>query len=120
MARFVSFLLLCGLPLAAQEYKIAVISMVHSHVWGHLGKMISGNPARLVGIAETKPDLLAEAKKRDTTDSLFYDDYKKMLDSVKPDIVWAFVENNRHLEIVQACAEEDSRDFRKAAGLHLQ
>ena len=27
-----------------------------------------------------------------------------MLDQTKPDIVWAFVENNRHLEIVQACA----------------
>lgn len=104
MVRFLSLLLLCGVPLAAQEYKIAVIGMVHSHVWGHLGKMISGNPAKLVGIAETKPDLIAEAKKRGAADSLFYDDYKKMLDTVKPDIVWAFVENNRHLEIVQACA----------------
>jgi predicted dehydrogenase len=27
-----------------------------------------------------------------------------MLEQAKPDIVWAFVENNRHLEIVQACA----------------
>jgi predicted dehydrogenase len=34
----------------------------------------------------------------------YYDDYRKMLDEVKPDIVWAFVENNRHLEIVQECA----------------
>jgi predicted dehydrogenase len=27
-----------------------------------------------------------------------------MLDQAKPDIVWAFVENNRHLEIAHACA----------------
>ncbi len=27
-----------------------------------------------------------------------------MLDDTKPDFVWAFVENNRHLEIVKACA----------------
>jgi predicted dehydrogenase len=27
-----------------------------------------------------------------------------MLDQAKPAIVWAFVENNRHLEIAQACA----------------
>jgi predicted dehydrogenase len=33
-----------------------------------------------------------------------YLDYRKMLDEQKPDIVWAFVENNRHLEIVEACA----------------
>ena len=34
----------------------------------------------------------------------FFDDYKKMLDETKPDIVWAFVENNRHLEILKECA----------------
>jgi predicted dehydrogenase len=27
-----------------------------------------------------------------------------MIEETKPDVVWAFVENNRHLEIVQACA----------------
>ena len=27
-----------------------------------------------------------------------------MLDQTKPDIVWAFVENNRHLEILKECA----------------
>ena len=33
-----------------------------------------------------------------------YKDYRKMLDEQKPNIVWAFVENNRHLEIAKACA----------------
>ena len=50
----------------------------------------------------------------------FFDDYKKMLDETKPDMVWAFVENNRHLEIVQGVrAAQDPRDFREAAGLDL-
>ncbi len=89
----------------AQEYKIAVVGMVHSHVWGHLNDMIKGGtPAKLVGISEPKEDLQAEAKKMGATDDLFVNDYKKMLDEKKPDIVWAFVENNRHLEIVEACA----------------
>lgn len=88
-----------------QQYKIAVIGMVHSHVWGHLNEMIKGNtPAVLVGISEPKQDLQAEARKMGAADSLFVTDYKKMLDEKKPDIVWAFVENNRHLEIVEACA----------------
>jgi predicted dehydrogenase len=91
-------------PVLGQEYKIAVIGLVHSHVWGHLDKMIAGKPARLVGIAETVPDLVAAAKKRGAPDSLFFSDYRKMLDDTKPDIVWAFVENNRHLEIAQVCA----------------
>jgi predicted dehydrogenase len=94
---------LLALPLAAQE-KIAVVGLVHSHVWGHLGKMIKGDPAKLVGIAETNPELIAEAKKAGAADNLIFSDYKKMLEETKPDIVWAFVANNKHLEIVQACA----------------
>ena len=90
--------------LAADVPTIAVIGLVHSHVWGHLERMIGGKPARLVGIAETNPELIAEAKKMGAAETLFASDYKKMLDTVKPAIVWAFVENNRHLEIVEACA----------------
>jgi predicted dehydrogenase len=88
----------------AQEYKIAVVGLVHSHVWGPLGRMVKGDSAKLVGVSEKNPELVAEAKKAGVADNLFYDDYAKMLDEVKPDIVWAFVENNRHLEIAKACA----------------
>ncbi len=104
MKRLMSLLIFLILPLAAQEYRIAVIGMVHGHVWGHLGKMVKGEPAKLVGIAEREPELVAEAKKRGATDVPFFDDYRKMLDETRPQIVWAFVENNRHLEIAEACA----------------
>ncbi|MCW5978949.1 MAG: Gfo/Idh/MocA family oxidoreductase [Bryobacteraceae bacterium] len=90
--------------LAAQEDTVAVIGLVHSHVWGHLERMIGGQPARLVGIAETNPDLVGEARKMGAPDAVFASDYRQMLDAVKPTVVWAFVENNRHLEIVEACA----------------
>jgi predicted dehydrogenase len=66
--------------------------------------MVESKTARLVGVAESNPELVAEAKKAGVTDSLIYSDYLKMLDETKPDIVWAFVENNRHLEIANACA----------------
>src|SRR5438552_2004573 len=49
-------------------------------------------------------NLVAEAKKRGAAEVPFFSDYHKMLDEVRPDFVWAFVENNRHLEIVEACA----------------
>ena len=93
-----------ALPAAAQQYKIAVIGLVHSHVWGHLGRMAKGDVARLVGIAEANPELVAEAKKMVSAETPFFDDYRKLLAEAKPDIVWAFVENNRRLEIVEACA----------------
>src|SRR5579859_4342656 len=104
MSKILLTLALSALPLAAQGYKIAVVGLVHSHVWGHLKTMVDGKQATLVGVAETNPELVAEAKKAGVADNLIFDDYNKMLDEVKPDIVWAFVENNRHLEIAKACA----------------
>ena len=104
MKRLLFTLILLVAPLHAQETRIAVAGLVHSHVWGHLRTMLSGDPAKLVWIAETKPDLIAEAKKLGADDALFVADYRAALVANKPDIVWAFVENNRHLEIVQACA----------------
>jgi len=104
MKHLVAVLLSLGLPAAAQEYKIAVAGLVHSHVWGHLGRMAKGGAAKLVGVAEANPELVAEGKKLTGPEVPYFDDYRKMLAEAKPDIVWAFVENNRHLEIVQACA----------------
>ena len=104
MRNFLTAVIALSVPLAAQEYKIAIVGLVHSHVWGHLGRMAKGQtPARLAGIAEPNAELVAEAKKS-APDVPYYGDYRNMLAEVKPDIVWAFVENNRHLEIVEACA----------------
>lgn len=92
---------------AAQESprtKIAVAGLIHSHVWGYLGEMLKGEKAQLTGIAETVPDLIAEAKRRGAAESLFHSDWRKMLSDTKPEIVWAFVQNNKHLEIVEFCA----------------
>lgn len=101
----ISALLLIAIPASAQrQYKIAVVGLVHSHVWGHLRDMVNNDPAQLVGVAETNQELVGEAKKAGVAVNLMFSDYKKMLDQTKPDIVWSFVENNRHLEIVQACA----------------
>jgi len=105
-----------ALSASAQEpMKIAVIGLVHSHAWGHLPKMVAGKPATLVGVAETIPDLVAEAKKIGVADNLIYADYNRMLDEKRPDIVWAFVENNRHLEIAKACAPRKIHRYQSRA-----
>lgn len=93
-----------ALPAAAAPPRIAVIGLLHSHVWSQLPNMVKGDVVTLVGVAEDHPELVAEARKAGVSDNLFFSDYSKMLDQVKPDFVWAFVENNRHLEIVKACA----------------
>src|SRR5438045_2484093 len=79
------------MPVGSQRYKIAVVWLVHSHVWGHLPKMAKGDLVKLVAIAEPNQELVAEAKKAGANVP-YYDDYNKMLDEQKPDIVWAFVE----------------------------
>ena len=38
----IAALLLITLPVCAQDYKIAIIGMVHSHVWGHFKPMLDG------------------------------------------------------------------------------
>ena len=105
-------LFLTALPLQAQEakeapeYRIAFIGLRHHITFSHLAKILQGKsgPVKLVAIAETEPELIAEARRLGAADVPLYDDYNKMLDETKPDIVWGFVENNRHLEVMQACA----------------
>ncbi len=105
MKQLLALALFSYFPLSAQEPTIAIVGLVHSHVWGPIVRMAKGQtPARLVAVAEPNLELVAEAKKVTGDAVPYFDDYKKMLDQVKPQIVWAFVENNRHLEIVQACA----------------
>src|SRR5581483_1779072 len=89
-------------PLAVRP-KLAVIGLVHSHVWNHLGRMAAMPEANLVGIAEPNQELAAEAKKL-APNAEYFTDYKQMIEAKQPNVVWAFVENNRHLEIVEYCA----------------
>jgi predicted dehydrogenase len=103
--KFLAALVALAAPLAAQPYKMAIVGLVHSHVWGPLERIGKGDvPAKLVGVAEPNTELVNEAKKVLPQGVPFYADYRKLLDELKPDLVWAFVENNRHLEIVEACA----------------
>ena len=109
MRRVFSILCLAALPLAAQQYKIAVVSMLHTHVFGHLGVIMKGDLVKFVGISETLPELIRQATRADATrpavpESLIFSDWKKMIDETKPDIVWAFTPTNEHVDVVRYCA----------------
>jgi predicted dehydrogenase len=115
MKRVLALLSFDALPGFAQDCKIAVVSMVHAHVWLHLGDMLKGENARLVGVAETVPELLERAKRTDqipqstnmrpgVPENLFFSDWKKMIDETKPDMVWAFTQTNEHVDVVRYCA----------------
>ncbi|HJZ97795.1 MAG TPA: hypothetical protein VKE70_14895, partial [Candidatus Solibacter sp.] len=69
-------------PTAAATPKIAVIGLLHSHVWTQLPNMVRGDVVQLVGVAEAHPELITEAKKLGVRDDLFFSDYQTMLDSL--------------------------------------
>lgn len=88
---------------------MAIIGMAHSHGWGHLRNMVKRSDLELVGIADSIADL-REAAAKEAHGVPTYEDYTKLLDEKKPEAVWSFVENDRHLEISKECAER---------GIHL-
>lgn len=89
---------------AAAPYRIAVVSMAHGHAGPHIEKMLKSGAARLVGIGESSPERVARAKKLGAPADLIFDDWRAMIDRVKPDAVWAFTETSRHVEVVEYCA----------------
>ena len=91
------------------RFKLAIIGLVHSHAWGHLRNIVRMPAVDLVAIADPLSDL-RELAARDAPGVPLYDDYRKMLAEKKPEAVWAFVENDRHLEITAECA---------ARGIHV-
>lgn len=85
------------------RFRIAIVGVIHSHAWGHLRNIVGMEGVELVGIAEHTAALRAEAAKA-APGIPIYEDYRKLLDEKKPEAVWSFVENDRHLEITRACA----------------
>lgn len=91
------------------RFRMAIIGLVHSHAWGHLREIAKNNDIEVVGVAEPDAELRSLATK-ELPSVIFYTDYQKLLDERKPEGVWSFVENDRHLEITKACASR---------GIHL-
>src|SRR6185437_14233297 len=114
MKKLLLFFALAICPAIAQPPRLAIVGLNHDHVWNELNPVLKGDLVTLVGVAETIPDRVQRIEKEETTNqgavrpavpaSLVFSDWKKMIDETKPNIVWAYVETSRHLEVVQYCA----------------
>src|SRR5271157_1083493 len=90
---------------AQARTRLAIVGLDHDHVWGIL-KLIASEPdCELVAVAETHPELIQKAKAMVPESVKFFSNYVGMLDEVKPDAVIVTTANNRHLEILRACAK---------------
>ena len=79
------------------------VGLRHGHSWRQLAEITDIREADFVGVAESIEGLVEEARKVQP-DAHFESDYREFVKSRKPEIVWAFVENNRHLEMVKFLA----------------
>lgn len=95
-------LILAAAPLAAGT-RIGFVGLRHSHCWRQLQNVGNVAEAEFVGVAEAEPELVQEARKY-RPDAYYTDDYRELVSRQKPAIVWAFVENNRHREILEYMA----------------
>ncbi len=84
-------------------FRLGIVGLAHGHAWIHFRNLTKNNRIQVVGIADANSDLRALALKT-WPNVPIYEDYRKMFDEKKPEGVWSFVENDRHLEITQACA----------------
>jgi predicted dehydrogenase len=114
----VSVLLICLATLSAPSRvaaqartRLAIVGLDHDHVWGLL-KIIADEPdAELVAIADSHSELIEKAKATAPAGVKFFSDYLPMLDEAKPDAVIVTTANNRHLEILDACAKRKIHFF---------
>src|ERR1039458_3468632 len=94
MKRLIPLVALLSWPLAAQQYKLALVGLNHDHVWAQLPTILSDKSVKVVGIAETLPDRIARVEQEETparggtrpavAASLIFSDWKKMIDETKP------------------------------------
>jgi len=94
-----------------KKYRVAVIGHTGRGGYGHgIDKVWLDIPqAEIVGVADPNPGGLASAVKR-LKASKGYDDYRKMLDELKPDFVSIGTQNfDLHCDMVVAAAERGVR-----------
>jgi predicted dehydrogenase len=88
--------------------RIAIIGMVHDHLWGVL-EHLKNEDVDLVAAADPNPPLHDKVE-REHRVRQHYSDYRDLLEKEKPDAALCYTDNRTHADVVEACA---------AAGVHV-
>jgi predicted dehydrogenase len=96
---------------SAARTRLAIVGLDHDHVWGMFETIAKEADAELVAVADPHPELVAQAKSKVPASVRFFSDFVAMLDEAKPDAVIVTTANNRHLEILRACAKRHIHFF---------
>jgi predicted dehydrogenase len=92
-------------PANDSKLRFAVVGLDHDHVWSLLKDIAQEPDAELVAIAEKDASLVDRAKKEVPAGVRFFSDYVQMLDETHPAVAIVTTSNDRHLEILRACAK---------------
>lgn len=87
-----------------KTYRLAVAGLVHDHVWNELEKWRETGRVELVAAADPNPPLTKRAADEFGAGKTF-DDYERMLDDVRPDVVQICTSNAAGADVVVAAAE---------------
>lgn len=86
------------------RFRLAIVGLTHGHSFIAFRTLTKNTAVEVVAIADPSSELRAQAAGIWPGVKL-YDDHRRLLDEVKPDGVWSFVDNHQHLAITKDCAE---------------
>jgi len=86
------------------DLKICIVGLSHGHA-RLVFKYLNTNKIKIVGIAESNPELIERFSKQFNLDkTLFYSNIDNMLDQLKPQAVAVFTSTYDHLQVIEKCA----------------
>ena len=86
--------------------KVAIVGLVHGHVYGFLDQWRRSPEIDIVGIAEPDPQLLKDAAAKYAFDkALLFTDLEEMLTKKRPQAVLVYTNTFDHRRVVEACAK---------------
>lgn len=104
--RLIVLLLIClsSVVLAQKKLNVCIAGLSNERVTDMLNQYKNGQ-VNILGIAESDKNLQKKFQSQfHLADTLFYNDLQKMLTVREPDVVLAYNEVSKHLDVVKACA----------------
>ena len=92
-------------PDQGSSLRVAIVGLVHGHVYGFLDQYRHSPKIEIVGVVEPNPQLLEQAATKYHFDrELLFSDLDEMLTRVRPQAVLVYTNTFDHRRVVEACA----------------
>ena len=93
------------------KVRLVLTSLEHDHAWWTMDQIFDQPGAELAAVAECHTHLKEKFRHRFGEEIKLFDDFRQMLDEVKPDAAVITAPNNEHLGYLKACAARSVHCF---------